>query len=369
MELQPWNPVAVAGAAGGSEDLGTSATLSGWSAGAGHPPQPAHWSALLGIHAAHKAGALLPPSGSSSGSSTAPAAVAGVLGSSKSRPPAGRGAAMGQIDPCGSAEWYSSGYLSNPAEVDSAFHLGVLDPGSRAKIPVSVALFVAQRRYSPPAAATAASRWACTGGAAAATAAAGRTTASYSLIDGCSSGGSSVAVSGLTTVSMAAGSSFASAAPSSLRGAVAEPAPAGAEVEAAGKGAVGGGPSMYEVHMQVDSPQAWLDGLDPESRLLVPRSTARAYSYAAEVAVYSGDSAATAATAAVLPGLMQLRDAPATAPSSAMLQLLHGLAGLQGGLVEEHGGGAGGARVHVSVLLPEEEDDISVHGKGVRVRA
>jgi hypothetical protein len=41
-----------------------------------------------------------------------------------------------------SEEWHASGYFSNPRQVDSALHLGAVQPGSGAKVPVAVGSFL-----------------------------------------------------------------------------------------------------------------------------------------------------------------------------------------------------------------------------------
>lgn len=50
-------------------------------------------------------------------------------------------AAVGTIQSV-SADWHASGYFSSPRQVDSALHLGVVQPGSGAKVPVAAGSFL-----------------------------------------------------------------------------------------------------------------------------------------------------------------------------------------------------------------------------------
>jgi hypothetical protein len=61
------------------------------------------------------------------------------------------GGAVGRLQPL-TAAWHASGYLTSPQQVDSALHLGVLAPGSPAKIPVALGCFLgpAQAAASMP---------------------------------------------------------------------------------------------------------------------------------------------------------------------------------------------------------------------------
>jgi hypothetical protein len=80
---------------------------------------------LSGILAPHTAAAVL-----ASGSAAAvPAAAASTR------------QVIGAIEGV-SEEWHASGYFSNPRQVDSALHLGVVQPGSGAKVPVAVGCFL-----------------------------------------------------------------------------------------------------------------------------------------------------------------------------------------------------------------------------------
>lgn len=61
--------------------------------------------------------------------------------------PASQGSAAAAAGPVGviaavSSDWASSGYFSAPQQVDSALHLGVVAPGSGAKVPVAVGSFL-----------------------------------------------------------------------------------------------------------------------------------------------------------------------------------------------------------------------------------
>jgi hypothetical protein len=80
---------------------------------------------LSGILAPHAAAAV-----------TASSAEAAVPGAATARAPV-----IGAVEGL-SEEWHASGYFSNPRQVDSALHLGVVQPGSGAKVPVAVTNFL-----------------------------------------------------------------------------------------------------------------------------------------------------------------------------------------------------------------------------------
>jgi len=71
------------------------------------------------------------------------AAAAALLADIMAKPAgaAAAGAAMGSIAPV-SGDWTASGYFSAPQQVDSALHLGVVAPGSGAKVPVALGSFL-----------------------------------------------------------------------------------------------------------------------------------------------------------------------------------------------------------------------------------